>query len=43
MRTNAAAPSLILDALAAVMVPVLEKAGLRDGNLSGKNLPGSSS
>mmetsp|Transcript_16432 Transcript_16432/g.27860 ORF Transcript_16432/g.27860 Transcript_16432/m.27860 type:complete len:221 (+) Transcript_16432:164-826(+) len=43
IRTKAAAPSLILEALAAVMEPVLEKEGLRAGNLSGKNFLHSSS
>jgi hypothetical protein len=37
------APSLIFEALAAVIVPFLAKAGLRDANLSGKNFWHSSS
>jgi len=37
MRTIAAAPSLILEAFAAVIEPFLANAGLRPGNLSGKN------
>jgi hypothetical protein len=40
---NEQAPSLILEALAAVMVPVLAKAGLSPGNFSGKNFWHSSS
>jgi hypothetical protein len=31
------APSLIFEALAAVMVPLLANAGLRAGNFSGRN------
>ncbi len=41
--TRAAAPSLIEDALAAVMVPSLEKAGFNVGIFSGMALPGCSS
>jgi hypothetical protein len=43
MITKEHAPSLILDELAAVMVPVLAKAGLRAGNFSGRNFWHSSS
>jgi len=35
IKTIAAAPSLILEALAAVIVPFLAKAGLSPGNFSG--------
>jgi hypothetical protein len=41
--TRAAAPSEIEEALAAVMVPSLAKAGRRVGILSGRALPGCSS
>jgi hypothetical protein len=37
IKTNATAPSLILLAFAAVIVPFLAKAGLSEANLSGKN------
>jgi len=37
IRTNEQAPSLILDELAAVIVPFLAKAGFNYGNFSGKN------
>ena len=37
ISTKAHAPSLILEALAAVIVPFFAKAGLREGNLSGIN------
>jgi hypothetical protein len=43
VSTNAAAPSLIEEALAAVMVPSLAKAGFSVGILSGRALPGCSS
>ena len=43
IRINEQAPSLIFDELAAVIVPVLAKAGFKDGNFSGKNLWHSSS
>jgi hypothetical protein len=43
MRMRAAAPSFIFEAFAAVMVPVFEKAGLREGNFSGRKRRGSSS
>ena len=37
IRTKAHAPSLILEAFAAVIVPFLANAGFKDGNLSGIN------
>jgi hypothetical protein len=43
VMTRAAAPSEMLLALAAVMVPSLAKAGLRPGIFSGLALPGCSS
>ena len=43
IKTSAAAPSFILDAFAAVIVPVLENAGFSFGNFSGRNFLHSSS
>lgn len=43
IKTNATAPSLILLAFAAVIVPFLANAGLSEANLSGKNFWHSSS
>ena len=43
MRTNAAAPSLIVEALAAVTVPSFVKTGAKDGILSNFTLEYSSS
>ena len=43
MSTKAQAPSLIFDALAAVIVPFLANAGLSEANLSGINFWHSSS
>jgi hypothetical protein len=40
---KAQAPSLILDAFAGVIVPVLANAGFSEGNLSGMNFRHSSS
>src|SRR5690242_15617369 len=42
-RTSALAPSLIDEALAAVIVPSFANAGLSDENLDGSLLPGPSS